>query len=143
MNRTVAAMSTPPSRRGEKNDPPDIAALKRSTTYVSGEQEARARESPCIWESGMNIPDMKMSGKRIRFEKIITFGGLLEAGEASRAPREEHAIVPSTKVNRNRAGLMICIGMNRVLTIQMIREMPRPKIAPARTSPKMMLCRPC
>jgi hypothetical protein len=51
-----------------------MAALNRSTRYVSGEQYSRARPNPSICDKGTKIPEMKMSGNRIRFEKNHDIG---------------------------------------------------------------------
>ena len=48
INPTETTMSTLQSVSGENTDLPDIAALNRSTMYVSGEQYARVRPQPCI-----------------------------------------------------------------------------------------------
>jgi len=48
INPTDATISMPQSVNGENTDVPDMAALNRSTMYVSGEPYARARPSPCI-----------------------------------------------------------------------------------------------
>jgi hypothetical protein len=80
---------------------------------------------------------MKMSGNRIRFEKIITFGGVvgcrrreqgsqLSAGELGEDERKDKHL------------FMTATGTKKALATLTSREIPVPKIAPATTSPRMM-----
>jgi hypothetical protein len=71
INPAKTTMSTPPSTNGENADVPDIAILNRSTRYVNGEQYARASSWPYISLRGTNIPEIKISGNRIRCENIL------------------------------------------------------------------------
>jgi hypothetical protein len=73
INNAETPMSTAQSIAGENADVPDMAALNRSTRYVSGEQYASARPRPCICASGTNIPEMKMSGN-LRFSRLSGTG---------------------------------------------------------------------
>ncbi len=98
---------TPQSTIGESTDVPAMAKLNKSTMYVSGEQYARVRPNPCICESGTNIPEIKMRGNLIRLEKIITLGGLFDAGDARRTPNVAHESVPSINPRINKVGLDI------------------------------------
>ena len=127
-------MRTPQSASGENTDVPDMAALNRSTRYVSGEKYARVSPGPCICDNGTNIPEIKMSGNRIRFEKIITLGGLSDPGDTIRTPIAEQDSVPTTNAKANNPGLVTATGTNRELASHISREIPIPKIAPAATS---------
>ena len=138
-NPAKIPMSTPQSTAGENTDIPCMAALNKSTRYVKGEKYASVRASPCISARGTKMPEMKISGNRIRFEKIITLGGLSDPGETIRTPIAEQERVPMTNAKTNSPGFVIATGTNRELANHITRDIPIPKIAPAATSPRMMM----
>ena len=89
----------------------------------------------------MKIPEMKMSGRRMRLESIMIFEGLSVVGEASRVPSAANATDPSMNASTRSPALARGMGKIPAQAIKTMVVMAIPKIAPASRSPMMMLSR--